>query len=213
MRCLGRLLMLVLLLVGAGAAWLYRGRIEQKLREVTGRETQVEAPSAELAAQAQGKIERLRAGSESRVALSGVELESLLRHRHAGLLPGFIGDPQIEIDDDRLRLRSRVPTERLPSLDFLGAAADFLPDTAAVEIVGRLLPLDERRAAFAVDGLQLAEVPIPDRVVPGLLERLGRTEEPGLPADALAVPLPPGTRAVYVRGDSLVLVAAAGGSS
>jgi hypothetical protein len=49
--------------------------------------------------------------------------------------------------------------------------------------------------------------PLPARLVPGALERLGRTDEPGLPPDAIALPLPPGVAAAYVRRDSLVLLA------
>jgi hypothetical protein len=50
-------------------------------------------------------------------------------------------------------------------------------------------------------------VPIPPRLVPEILKALGRTETAGLPPDALAVPLPRGLRAAYVRSDTLVLVA------
>ena len=58
-----------------------------------------------------------------------------------------------------------------------------------------------------VEGIEVAGLPLPRRMVPAVLERLGREDEEGLPADALAVPLPPAVEAAYVRGDSLVLVA------
>ena len=41
------------------------------------------------------------------------------------------------------------------------------------------------------------------------LNRLGRRDELGLPPDAVAVPLPPGARAAYVRSDSLVFLSGA----
>ena len=55
---------------------------------------------------------------------------------------------------------------------------------------------------------------LPCRMVGAVLSRLGRRDEAGLPADALALPLPAGATNAYVRGDSLVLVGrdAAGGS-
>jgi hypothetical protein len=50
-------------------------------------------------------------------------------------------------------------------------------------------------------------VPLPRRLVHRALARLGRVEEGDLPRDAVAVPLPPGVEAAYVRGDSLFLLA------
>jgi hypothetical protein len=43
-------------------------------------------------------------------------------------------------------------------------------------------------------------------LVAGALRKLGRNDEPGLPDDALAIPLPPGADAAYVRGDSLIFL-------
>jgi hypothetical protein len=76
-------------------------------------------------------------------------------------------------------------------------------------VTGRLLPLVDGRVAFAVDDVSAQRFPLPRRLVPGVLERLGRREEPGLPDDAMAVSLPPGIANAYVRRDSLVLLARA----
>ncbi len=208
MRCLGRAILLLLVLMGLlVAAWMNRDRIQQAWRDVQPTAGEVEAPATpELADAAEEKLARLRGGEQGEIALSGVELESLLRYRYAGALPGFIDSTRVRLAGDRLRVRARVPAERLPALDALGAVADFLPDTASVEIEGRLFSLDDRHAALAIDGVQIADIPIPRRLVPGLLDRLGRSPAAGLPADALAVPLPRGVAAAYVRGDSLVLV-------
>jgi hypothetical protein len=96
--------------------------------------------------------------------------------------------------------------ERLPQLSELGEAAAFLPDTTEVGVTGQLLPLRAGRVALAVDQVRAARIPLPKRLVPGALRKLGRKAEPGLPADALALPLPPGVDAAYVRGDSLVFL-------
>jgi hypothetical protein len=213
MRCLGRLVLVLLVLVLLAGLWLYREPLRERFQTATGlEEVEPEAASAELADAAETKIARLRSGDETSVALSAAELESLLRFRHRALLPAFVDSPTVRLDDGRLRLRARIPTEQIPVLDGLGRAAELLPDTASVEVNGRLFPLDSARATFAIDGIQIADIPLPARLIPRMLEQLGRSEDDRLPADALPVPLPPGAQAIYVRGDSLVLVARAANS-
>jgi len=211
MRCLGTLLIGLILLVLAGVAWLKREELRERWRDLAGYETEaVESASPQLAEAANEKIDRLRNGDDTRIALSAAEVESLLRFSHAGLLPAFVDSPRVRLDDDRLSLSARLPTRQIPGLDDLGRAASLLPDTTTVEVVGRLFPLDSEHATFAIDGIQIADIPLPDRLVPRLLDQLGRSANPSLPADALAVPLPPGAHAIYVRADSLVLVSRTG---
>lgn len=209
MRLIRGLFALVLLAVLAVGLWLYRDRIEALLPDAVRPSASVarEVPTQAMADHASAKLERLRGSDGERVSLSAAEIESLLLFRHAGLLPGFVESPRVELDDERFELYARMPVDRLPAREVLGAAADLLPDTVAVSLTGRLFPLTERRSALVVEGMEVAELPLPRRFVPTVLERMGRSDEEGLPADALAVPLPPGARAAYVRGDSLVLVA------
>jgi hypothetical protein len=211
MRFIRGLFALALLLVLAAGLWLYRGRLESLLPESVRPPVAAtrEAPTEALADHAQTKLNRLRGSDDARVALSAAELESLLLFRHAGLLPGFVDSPTVELENERFELRARLPVDRLPAREVLGSAADLLPDTVPVTLSGRLFPLDDRRSAVVVEGMEVADLPLPRRFVPAVLDRLGRTDEEGLPADAVAMPLPPGARAAYVRGDSLILVARA----
>ena len=206
--CLKLVILLVLLCVALVFGWLNRDRLRTWWADARGVATApVLAPSPELAQAADDKLAQLQSGEERSIALSGVELESLLRYRYSALLPAFVDSAKIELRDGRIRVSGRVPVDRLPRVDELGDAAAFLPDTAELLVVGQLLPLDSGRVALAVDEVSAARIPLPARLVPGALTRLGRVDEPGLPADALALPLPPGAAAAYVRGDSLVLLA------
>lgn len=210
--CFRTLFTLALLLVVAGVAWFQRDRLVDywhELRGTTPPPAAVAAPTItpEIADRAQGKLDALSSGDAVRTALSETELQSLLRYRYEQLLPGFIDSARVELDGDRLRLRVRLPAERLPHVDELGEAAALLPDTTEVTVSGQLLPLDSGRIAFAIDDVRAAHIPLPRRIVPGALERLGRRDEPGLPSDAVALPLPPGAAGAYVRSDSLVLLA------
>ncbi|HEX6309727.1 MAG TPA: hypothetical protein VFZ69_16240 [Longimicrobiales bacterium] len=202
-----RIVTLVVLIILAGGVWLFRDRIRTAWDEMRGREVVPEVASEELAVQAETKLHALRDGSAPSASLSAVELESLLVYRYQGVLPAFIDSPRVEIDGDRLRLRVRVPVDKLPSVDGFAEAAAFLPDTTDLAVTGKLLPLDSGRVAFGVDEVSAARFPLPDRLIPGALTRLGRREQPGLPNDAIALPLPQGAGGAYIRRDSLVLLA------
>lgn len=205
--CLRRLVVLVLLLALAAGAWLYRDRLAALWRDARGTpDPPAVVPTAELAETAQAKLDALGSDGTDRIALSEVELQSLLTFRYAGLLPGFVDSARVELDEDRLRLRAQVPLDRLPSIAELGDAAAILPDTSEVTLTGTLLPLPGERVGLAIDQVTVARVPLPRRLVPAALGRLGRRDEPGLPADAIPLPLPAGATSAYIRGDSLVLI-------
>jgi hypothetical protein len=207
--CLRKVILLLVLLVLVGGAWLFRDQLRTAWRDFRG-ESGPEQPSQELADAAARKLDDLGTGEAEQVALSGAELESLLRYTYAGALPTFLEQPRIELVGDQLRLRARVPMDKLPRMDGLPAAAAFLPDTAELMIAGKLIPLSAGRVGFAVDNVSAAQVPLPGRLVPPALQQLGRRDEPGLPQDAIGVALPGGVSSAYIRRDSLVLHSRAG---
>jgi hypothetical protein len=213
--CLMRAVALVALVLLAVGLWWFREPLRTMWADYRGGTEQEEVPTAEIALQAERKLELLRDGSSASASFSAVELESLLLHRYRGVLPAFLDSPQVELSGDRLRLRARVPIDKLPRVDGLGQAAAFLPDTTELAVDGKLLPLAGGRVAFGVDGVSAARFPLPDGFIAGALSKLGRVDEAGLPADAIAVPLPAGAGSAYIRRDSLVLLArspAPGGS-
>jgi hypothetical protein len=197
----------VVLLLGL-LAWSQWDRL-RPLRERIGLSARAEEipASPELAERAGKKLKDLEGGKESQVVFEAHELQSLLQFKFQQLLPAFVDSPTIALENDRIAVHARVPVDRLPSISELGEAAGFLPDTAEVDLVGQLLPLDSGRVALAIEQVRAARIPLPHRLVPKALRRLGRKDEPGLPEDALALPLPAGAAAAFVRGDSLVLLA------
>jgi hypothetical protein len=194
----GFLLLFVVLIVGL--AWLFRDSLPVPRR---GAPPTVEGVSPELAAVAEDKLRALR--DEGRpAALSGAELTSLLRYRFAFEEVFGIAGPAVIVEDGQLRVGGMIATERLPRHPDLDRVRTFLPDTAVVEVAGTLTALDERRGAFEVREVSFAEVPIPRRYHGSILERVGRTPQPGLPEDAVAFPLPEGARTVRIEGDQVV---------
>jgi hypothetical protein len=207
MGCLKSLVGLVIVAVLAVVLFLKRDVVQDAWRSIRGGAEAAEiGASPELADEAAGKLDGLRNGRERTVALTEQELQSLLLYKYRQLLPAFVDSPRVELEEGKIIVHGRVPVERLPQLSELGEAAAFLPDTTELTVVGQLLPLRAGRIALGVDQVRAARIPLPRRLIGGALRKLGRQDEPGLPPDALAVPLPPGVDAAYVRGDSLVFL-------
>lgn len=205
--CLRGLFGILLLVVLGALAFLQRDRLLQAWQELRGGDGAAAAvPSLALAEQAEQKLADLRDGTTETAAFDEVELQSLLQYRFRGLLPAFVDSPRVELEGSRIRITGRMPLDRLPAVGGFGEAAALLPDTTDLAVTGQLLPLVDGRVALAVDDVSVSRIPLPDRMLGPALERLGRRDEPGLPADAVALPLPPGAANAYVRGDSLVLV-------
>jgi hypothetical protein len=212
-----RLFWLCLIAVlAAGAYWWFREDLRPYTQIVAERWATLRGrtpgesstgTSKALADEAWRKIDALRAGEVGQVSFTDLELQSLLEHRYAEVLPAFVDSPRITLEGDRVRLRVRVPVDRLPQVSELGEIAALLPDTTDLEVRGQLLPADDGEVAFAVDAVSAHRIPLPRRMVPAALELLGRRDRPGLRPDAILVPLPRGARAAYVRADSLVLLA------
>jgi hypothetical protein len=205
---MAKLFLLILLIAVAALAWMRRDRFMHRFsRENAAVAEEAELqPSAELAEIAEAKLENLKQGRSSSAALHATELQSLLQFRFIQLLPAFVDEPEVELRDSQVEVTARVPVDRLPSISEIGDAAAFLPDTAEVSLTGRLLPLDEGRVALSIQEVKAARIPLPQRLVPSALQRLGRRDEPGLPRNALALPLPKGASSAYLDSDSLVLI-------
>jgi hypothetical protein len=207
MGCLKSLIGLLLVGVLAVFVFLNRDRISETWRGLRGGAVETEQePSPALANAANVKLQQLKNGEARTVVLTERELQSLLLYKYRQLLPGFVDSPRVKVENGKIEVQARVPVERLPQLSELGEAAAFLPDTTELAVTGSILPLRDGRVALAVDQVRAARIPLPRRLIPGALRRLGRKDEPGLPPDALAMPLPPGADAAYVRGDSLVFL-------
>jgi hypothetical protein len=188
----------VLLVVGV-LAWAFRDQLLRLARPVEYTEV-----SPEAAAAAEAKLERLRSDGDT-VGLSEVELASLLRYRIAEQYPELLQNPSAAMAGDTLRIGGRIPTERLPELRELEPVRAFLPDTTRIDIGGRLSSREPGRAVIEIDEVAIAGIPIPQRYYASVLQRLGRRDEPGLPENALAFPLPAGVGSARVEQGILVL--------
>lgn len=207
MGCLKSFVFLVFVVAVAVLVFLNKDRLTTTMHRLTGDTAPVVlVPSRELADAAENKLQDLESGGTDRIVLTEVELQSLLEYKYRSLLPAFVDSPRVQLKGNKIDISARVPVDRIPQVAGLGDAASFLPDTTELAVTGELLPLPSGRIALAVDQVRAARIPLPHRLIAEALRKLGRKNEPGLPPEALAMPLPPGADAAYVRGDSLVLI-------
>jgi hypothetical protein len=204
----GKLILLVLLAVLAGGAWMFRGLIPGPWQ----RETVITEVSEAGAVAAEAKLERLRQDGDT-VRLSGAEFTSYVRYRMADrFATGDVELPIITFEGETVKVAGRLPKDRIPEAQLrqLGAGADFVPDTADVGVDGSLRMLAPGRGALKVQSASFARIPIPrDRYLP-ILDRIGGMDEPGLERDEVAFQLPRGVGAARVENGMLVLAPSAG---
>jgi hypothetical protein len=203
--CLRRVVVLAVVVGGVVLAWQYRAPL--RAAWVAFRDTELPARKQATAGPrgAEEKLASLQAGRVEVIALPEGEVQRLVESRAAELLPGYIVAPRIELRGGRLKVRFQVPTVRFPRVDELGEVLGFLPDTTEVVASGQLIPLRQLRVGVAIDELTAARIPLPRGMIPAILRRLGRQDEPGLPPDAFGLELPAGAANAYIRGDSLIL--------
>jgi hypothetical protein len=139
------------------------------------------------------------------MALGGREVSSVLRYSVPGLVPEGVLEPQVSLREGRVFLRARVAVENFPQLPDLGGVLGVLPDTLDVVLEASLMPFGPDQAAFLVHGVEASRIPLPRRIIPGILTAIGRTDRPGLPPEALVIPLPAGLASAYIFEDSLIL--------
>ena len=162
-------------------------------------------PSPSLADSVLSRVQDLRQGGHGEMALGGRELTSVLRYSLPGLIPSGIRDLAVELDEGRVRVSAEVALAAFPEIPDLGPILGILPDTVNVVLLGSLMAFGDQESAFLVHGLDASRIPIPRRFIPGILRGIGRVDRPGLPAEALSVPLPAGLRSAYILSDSLIL--------
>lgn len=169
-------------------------------------------PSPALAEATLDRVEAFRAGNsgQERLLLDGPELSSVVRYSFPGILPPGVDEPSVGFRGDQMLLTARVAVASFPDVTALGEAIGFLPDTVDVVMRGALRPFGPNLSALYVDRVEASRIPLPGRLVPGILAALGRDDRNGLPQDAMAIELPPGISSAFVEADHLVLLSEEG---
>ena len=205
-----KIVILVLLVVAAYAGWKWGPEVFPKVHErlglTGGNEAREVVSSQEMADSVLALVQGFRRGDgPTQLALGGSELTSVLRYSVSGLVPDGVLNPQVMLKEGRVHIRAQVDLGSFPDLPDLGPIIGILPDTLDVALEASLMPFGNGKAALLVHRLEASRIPLPRRLIPEILAAMGRTDQPGLPPEALLVPLPAGLGSAYILTDSLIL--------
>ena len=213
--CLKRLISavgtIVVLGVVAYAGWRWGGGVFSRAETMLGRpEAAADSgpqPTPQLAEETLDRIESFRAGEseERRIALTGAEITSVVRYALPGIVPAGVSSPTVEMEGEDIFLSARVAVDAFPDLPALSEVMGLLPDTVDIQLRARILPFGPDYAALSVRRVEGSRIPLPSRMIPGILRALGRVDREGLPSDAMAIPMPYGLASVFVEGGALIL--------
>lgn len=204
MRCLGRLVSLVVLLLLLAGAWLYRGEL---LRWGTGivdpmsvaRRTGT--PSESSLARAREKVSSLPSISpRDSIVLTADELASLAIEGSSLLGVSAIDSLSLELGDRRIRVTAMIDTERLPESVRRVVPAGLGPREEIV-VEGPLTPERPGVAEWQFDRVIIRGLPVPAEIVTRILgETVGGGGE-----GRIRVALPPQIHGFRVRPEGVAL--------
>ncbi|MDH5758604.1 MAG: hypothetical protein OEZ65_03380 [Gemmatimonadota bacterium] len=200
-----------LAVVGGGILWFGRGVVWPGGHGDLGGEASGgpagPIPSQELSDSTMAEVRRFLAGGVGdTLGLGSAEVTSVIRYGVPGLVPSGMVGPAVRFRDGRVTATGRVGVGSFPRLPDLGAVLGMLPDTLPVVVRGELVQPAPDLVAVLVDGIEAMRIPLPQGLIPDVLDGLGRRDRDGLPQNAIEVPIPRGVGAAYVGEDTLFLV-------
>lgn len=165
MRCLGRLVLLVVLLVLAGAAWLFRDdlrRWAERRLDPVATAARIGRASPRALTSAMAKLTSLHGAGQDSVVLTADEMAALLT-RGTSFLPGATRDSlSVELADRGVRLRTVIDSARIPA-----TLRDLMPGHRPFEEVtvrGSLTPVHAGLAELQMHDVSVRGVPLPSAV-------------------------------------------------
>jgi len=208
-RCLGRLVQLVGLLVLVLAlilAWMFRDRwmgwLPESWRGTASEAGLVGRPGERALQSARDKVDSLNGWRADSVLLDANEAASLIGD---GLEPAFRGrldSLQVELGDGRIALAGILRTDVLPTQS-LGPLESVVRPREPVVAEGPVRPLEAGKMFWEIDRLTVRGVPLPQGGIRAMIENTVGRRQLGLP-----ILLPEGVVGLAVTPDRVVLYGA-----
>ncbi len=203
MRCLGRIISLILLAILLAAGWLYRTEITRAIRSVTDPMSVVRrtgTPSPEALARAERKVVTRTAEQPDSVLLAADELASLVVRGTELLGVQGVDSVSVELGDRSIRVRAMVDQARLPDRIRRVIPGDA---TGWEEVIteGELNPTRAGMAEWKLERVIVRGLPLPADLVGRVVNRLTGTDSDG----RLVVKLPPEVTGFRVRPEGVAI--------
>ncbi len=187
----------VVLMIGAVVAWVFRDRIPYLHRETP---PSAVAPASawdpltpEGAARAKSAVATLSAKTGPVFTnVKGADLAAYVFQELSKQLPPSSQNTEAAIIGDQLCVRSSVKLADLGGAGALGPLGAMLGDREPVQFCGALELLRPGLAEYHVKELTIRELSLPSAIIPKLLRKIERGARPnGLADDALPLKVPP----------------------
>ena len=209
MRCLGRIVSAILLILLLGAGWLYRTELLRWGRGITdpmSAARRVGRPSDAGFASATAKVDSLVRTAPDSILLTANEMASLVARGAAFVPQAPLDSISIELGDRTIRMRTMVNSAKLPP-----RVRNLLPvtphDYEEVIAEGTLTPAREGVAEWRLERVMVRGLPVPSDLVARLIGQVtGRASdgrlEIGMPRGVTGFRVRPEGVAIYHSGNA-----------
>ncbi len=218
MRCLGRLIALLLIAALAAVLWLTRDRWLRYLPGSHGTATATEQLweplSPEAAARGKRAIDALSARSGPVFAnLKGAEVASYIFQRAGASLPAASDSAQAAVIGDVLYVRAIVPMKQIAASGALGPFGSFVNDREPLTLGGTFHVIRPGLSEFQIREVKFRDIKVPSQIIPKLVKQLDRGPRPdGVSPDGIAVKTPATLADVRIANHRVTLYRATPGA-
>ena len=181
MRCLGRFVFAILLVLLLAAGWLYRTELLRWGRGIVdpmSAARRVGHPSAAALVTANRKVDSLVRSNPDSILLNADEMASLVARGAAFVPRAPLDSISVELGDRTIRMRSMVNSSRLPP-----TVLNLLPLTphGYEEVIaeGTLSPAREGVAEWRLERVMVRGLPVPSDLVARVIGRVTGRESDG----------------------------------
>ncbi len=203
MRCLGRLVMAVILILLLAAGWLYRGEVTRYVRGVVDPMSvarRTGAPSPAALERAEAKVSVLARERPDSILLSADEVASLIASGSELFGQGGVDSVTVELGNRSIRVRAMIDTERIPERWRRMIPGEPAPYEEVIA-EGPLGPTRPGVAEWELDRVIVRGLPLPAAVVSRVLGRITGRESDG----RLTIGFPPQITGFRVRPEGVAI--------
>jgi hypothetical protein len=174
MRCLGRLVLLIIMLLLLAAGWLYRTEVTRYVRGVVDPMSvarRTGTPSPEALARAERKLIALTSEQPDSILLTADELASLMVSGTELLDLQGVDSVSVELGDRKVRVRAMVDTDQLPARVRAAIPGEPAPWEEVIA-EGELSPARSGTAEWRLDRVIVRGLPLPAELVGRVINRV-----------------------------------------